>query len=386
MGVQGLARVLKVVAGEDVDLREGGGGVILVDGHFIMHQTACTGGVAEALVLNEDEVPLFRGVAARLERLVEAGWLVVVVFDGATPPGKLGTSQRRLDNRERALSNCRDAKANLNGTGARAQVQRFARNAVRFSPLVTAKVAKRLAEALRVQCIIAPFEADPQLKLLEEMFTRMGKVCYVYATDSDLVVLGVRRLLYDIDISLQGRYISRAKLLVPQEDVLGKTDSFPHTFLRLLHGIYTEDELRGGVLQLADEATVTARLLWYACTNGNDYSKLPGVGERGAVDVSLRRQSAKTTLSAGETVIVGEMAEHLAARPGIGLSAAEVVASISKAKDMFSHGVAFDPTTGEHRHLSGQDPTPALSLLTGVCVQEFIVSPLCTMYPASSWD
>ncbi|CAN0346005.1 unnamed protein product, partial [Scytosiphon promiscuus] len=195
MGVEGLAGFFKTVATEDVDLSVGGGRGFLVDGHFMMHQAA-SGRVAAALVLEDDEVPLFEAVSARLERVVEAGWDVVVVFDGATPPGKLGTSQHRSDKREKALRDTQDAHARRL---PRAQVERLARGAVRFSSEVTAKVATRLLQSIRVQCIIAPYEADPQIRVLEEMLTRGGRECYVWATDSDLCVLGVNRLMYELN-------------------------------------------------------------------------------------------------------------------------------------------------------------------------------------------
>ena len=58
MGVNGLSPLLKEVAGEVVDLSDCGDGVILVDGHFLMHKMAHMDDAAEALVLDKDEVRL----------------------------------------------------------------------------------------------------------------------------------------------------------------------------------------------------------------------------------------------------------------------------------------------------------------------------------------
>ena len=82
MGMHGLSALLKEVAREVVDLRDCcDDGVVPVDGHFLVHSVVATDDGAEALVLENDEVPLFEYFAAELRPLVCVGWTNFVVFD-----------------------------------------------------------------------------------------------------------------------------------------------------------------------------------------------------------------------------------------------------------------------------------------------------------------
>ena len=194
MGVHGLSPLLKEVARGVVHLSDCDDGVVLVDGHFLMHTTVHTDDAAKTFVLDNGEVPLFEHCAAELRSLVHAGWTIVVVFDGATPPGKQRTPQEISEHRETAKRSYKQARLRHE---PRAYVRHWATRAVSFSSSVTARIAKRLRRVIqRVDCYISPFEADPQMKLMQA-FAQMGKARYVYATDSHLIVLGVGLLLYD---------------------------------------------------------------------------------------------------------------------------------------------------------------------------------------------
>ena len=153
--MNGLSPLLNEVAREVVDLSDCGDGVILVDGHFLMDKIHMDD-AAEALVLDKDEVPLFEYYATELRQLLDAGWTVVVVLDGATPPGKQRTSPERSEHRETAERSCKEARLRRE---PRAHVRHWATKPVTFNSLVTTKIAKRLSRAIQgIDCYIFPFE------------------------------------------------------------------------------------------------------------------------------------------------------------------------------------------------------------------------------------
>ncbi|CAN0373979.1 unnamed protein product, partial [Scytosiphon promiscuus] len=55
-----------------------------------------------------------------------------------------------------------------------------------------------IAERCGVNTITAPYEADAQLVYVESQLSSLYERCFVYANDSDLVVLGVSNMVYDI--------------------------------------------------------------------------------------------------------------------------------------------------------------------------------------------
>ena len=149
---------------------------------------------------------------------------------------------------------------------------------------------------------------------------------------------------------------------------MGQTGN-AYDFLRLLHDIDIDKQglPNNGCFRLLDEASVTERLLWFACLAGNDYAKFDGVGTARAVDIALRCRSPTPKVP---HTIVREMAKAVASITTLAptdFDIDEAESSIKNASDMFRHGLAFDPMAGEHRHLSGQAPSSRLSLLTGGC-------------------
>lgn len=67
---------------------------------------------------------------------------------------------------------------------------------------------------IRVECIVAPYEADAQLAYLE----KEGIVDLVITEDSDLLVFGCKRVLFKMDDSGNG------KLIDLERDSLGKAN------------------------------------------------------------------------------------------------------------------------------------------------------------------
>lgn len=238
MGVAQRLGRLKTIASERVDLNNGVG-TILFDGHASMHRAASRGSVAVDFALKGDVKALVLGMLPEMRRFEAAGWDVVVVFDGAAPPAKARASKSRSGDREKARELCRRLQAH-EPVDTR-ELEKRARGAVEFTPTTVAKVTQMLQHSLRAECVTAPFEADSQLKALEDLYSASGRRCFVRANDSDLVVLGVQNLLWEVKMEqdgLVGQCIRLSNILQPQGEVYGYS-SMPFDFLRQLHGVWS---------------------------------------------------------------------------------------------------------------------------------------------------
>lgn len=367
MGVKGLLVWLKVFASKRIalDVEEEHAGVpqIVVDGHFELHRAGGSGQAAISLGAHDDVVPLAMLVANNLNKLVRARWELTVVFDGRTPPSQDGTASSRSSDRDRAREPCLEllSEPSLN----RPELERVAKRAASFPTTVVRRVSRIIQHLLRCSCVVSPYESDPQLKVLEELYLRNGKKCLVRGTDSDLLVLGVRSLLWDVvqepDGRLFGDVIELDAVTRPQMGVL-RGDTRAHEFLRLLHGVDEHDNRGDDVWWGVDTAGVMARLRLWSSVAGNDYSSYPGIGPVKAMDICLRRNTD------------GEFPDSEEVTQALSLSTnwAEdyVRASLETSRIMTVHPVVFSLEMGRQKHMSGGSPTPDITLRTGGCVFE----------------
>lgn len=361
MGVAGLPQLLKEVASKEVRLdgcgeNEGSERHIIVDGHFALHRAASNASAAVSMVVHDNIEPLANIMAHRLNVLRSAGWELTVVFDGRTPPGKANTAQSRASVREGSRQTC--LKLLQEGVPANhPDLEAAAKRAVHFSSFVVARVARLLVSRLRCTCIRAPYESDGQLAFLEHTYLTMGREVIVHGTDSDLLVLGVRALLWEVredEGRVFGQVYARANLVRPQLQVL-RSDGEGGEFLRLLHGILDRGGANGdGAWWYGQEADVMERLRAWAGVAGNDYSKFRGIGPKRAMDICLRHGSLPT---------LSQLASAIS--PVDGRPPDEVEAILQRSKNMTLHPVVYCIETGRQQHLSGCDSADDITRETG---------------------
>ena len=358
MGVHGLASLLKQVASETVDLNVGKG-TIIYDGHACMHRSASKGKVALALALDNNVRELALDMLIELRRAEEKGWCLVVVFDGATPPSKDRTSNSRSSTRSDALRQCRHLQAQQ--PIDQRELEKQAKRAVAFTPEIVLRVSQILRHSLRVDCITAPFEADPQLKVMEDVYCREGQRCFVRANDSDLIVLGVRSLLWDVSIERDGRMfgkcITLSSIVRPQIQILSEPGS-GSDFLRHLHGVANGTPCTDSIWWSPDKDKVLTNLRNWACVAGNDYTDFRGIGPARAKEFAMPH---------GETRSVDQIAEALA--HALKAEKEGVLVALNASVDMFCHAVVWNPSTGAHQHLSGRATTVGITSNTGRFVE-----------------
>ena len=131
-----------------------------------------------------------------------------------SPPGRTRAYSTRSGNQAKAMEACRHLQAQRPVN--RTELEKHATRAEEFTPTTVARVAKVLRHSLRAGCITAPLEADSQLKVMEGLYSGSGRRCFVRANDSGLTVLGVRFVIWDVNMEdggLFGQCIRLASVL-----------------------------------------------------------------------------------------------------------------------------------------------------------------------------
>lgn len=120
----------------------------------------------------------------------------ILVFDGGPLPMKAYREEQRAQRRSESKRKA-DEYMKLNAQSC-ANVSTSALSHMSKSADVTPEMAFMLIEALRregIEFIVAPYEADAQLAYLD----RIGRVAAVISEDSDLLLFGIKRVLFKMD-------------------------------------------------------------------------------------------------------------------------------------------------------------------------------------------
>lgn len=121
----------------------------------------------------------------------------IMVFDGGPLPMKAYREEQRAKSRSESKKKA-DEFMKLNGNNSSAQMSTSAYSHMSKSTDVTPEMAFMLIEALKresVEFIVAPYEADAQMAYLN----RIGMVQAVISEDSDLLLFGIKRILFKMD-------------------------------------------------------------------------------------------------------------------------------------------------------------------------------------------
>ena len=272
----------------------------------------------------------------------ERDYKFTIVFDGTSPPAKQGTSSARAKSR------------------------------------VNARIANHLRNQIEGEVYISPCEADPQIVMLQNIYLEMGAgEVYVYATDSDLIVLGAKKLLYDVQAvrgSVTGRCIETRLLFAPTAWSLGR-DTPGHAWLRQLHGLPKDAQHLDPMMELRPlpAALATSRLLLYAIVVGNDYANFENIGPVRAADLVLtpvEDAARDSTFDASPDfdAVVGELAERVIAasqKEDTPVRRRDIENDLRKCNIMFKHAVVWNPIEGVLQHASGACSSTDISVHTG---------------------
>lgn len=188
MGINGLLPLLKSVT-EKVHLESMRGQCVAVDAYSWLHKGVFT--CAVDLYHNpEGTNGHIEYCVARVKQLLHHGIRPIIVFDGAPLPSKASKEVERAESRKMAREK---AEGLLKG----GKVSEAA-SAISRSIDVTPRMAHQFITELRrmrVEYVVAPYEADAQMAWLSMNDIVDAVIC----EDSDLLVFGAKRVLFKLD-------------------------------------------------------------------------------------------------------------------------------------------------------------------------------------------
>ncbi|PLB52763.1 hypothetical protein P170DRAFT_507506 [Aspergillus steynii IBT 23096] len=214
MGIKGLHGLLKSIQ-KPCHLKKFSGQTLGVDAYGWLHRGTIACSVD--LVLDRPTTKHIDFVLNRVRMLLYFGVTPYLIFDGDDLPSKSGTEIDRHKKRQ-------DSKAlglELQRKGRTAEAYQELQKAVDVTPLMARQLIEELKK-MKVQYVVAPYEADAQLVYLE----RQGIIDGIISEDSDLLVFGAKRLLSKLDQHGDCIEINRADFTACREvSLIGWTDA-----------------------------------------------------------------------------------------------------------------------------------------------------------------
>lgn len=213
MGVTGLLQQLKEIQ-QKRNLSHYKGQTLAVDTYGWLHRGLIS--CAQDLCLDNPTKGYITSVMKKVDMLRYFGVEPFMVFDGSLLPTKEGTNAERAAKREKARE---AAQAYLARGDKKSAWKEFMKAAS-----VTAEMAKSVMAELdrhKVQYVVAPYEADPQMVYLE----KIGVVDGILSEDSDLLIFGCNRLITKLNDYGECIEINRANFgKIKRPNLLALTD------------------------------------------------------------------------------------------------------------------------------------------------------------------
>ncbi|KAA8646006.1 hypothetical protein EYZ11_010629 [Aspergillus tanneri] len=214
MGIKGLHGLLKSIQ-KPCHLKKYNGQTVGVDAYGWLHRgtVAC----AVDLVLDRPTTKHIDFVLNRVRMLLYFGVTPYLVFDGDDLPSKSGTESDRHKRRQES----KVLGLELQRKGRTIEAYQELQKAVDVTPMMARQLIEELKK-MKVQYVVAPYEADAQLVYLE----RQGIINGILSEDSDLLVFGAKRLLSKLDQHGDCIEINRADFTACREvSFIGWTDA-----------------------------------------------------------------------------------------------------------------------------------------------------------------
>ncbi|KAL7324122.1 Rad2 nuclease [Mucor circinelloides] len=212
MGISGLLPALSPIE-RSVDLRQYAGKTVAIDGHCVLHRGAF--GAATELALNQPTDSYVTYFMNFMGLFKYYNVTPIVVFDGLDLPLKQGTNDERRSNRQEALKEGLTFYSN----GEIEKAKKNFKKSVTITHDMIIDVLRKLS-AEKIQCIVAPNEADAQLTHL----AKTGKVDAVITEDSDLLAFGCPKIIYKMNLYGQGTEITMDQVINNENSVFHNYD------------------------------------------------------------------------------------------------------------------------------------------------------------------
>ena len=225
MGIQGLLPFLNEFV-EEFHLDSLRHKVVGIDASIWLYRGAncCPYQLAMKLPCIEHVKYLVRQV----ERVLGLGAKPILVFDGCLPIIKREEEARRQERRQTKIAKGQESLTN----GKRHDAFKLFRQGVSISHKDHVEAIKR-CRALGVECIVAPYESDSQLTLLQ----KMGLIDFIISEDSDLLVFGDReytKVLYKIDFEQNSAQLISLSSILRQAEFNNKFYGFDERMFKMM--------------------------------------------------------------------------------------------------------------------------------------------------------
>ncbi|KAL2014391.1 hypothetical protein VTN00DRAFT_1916 [Thermoascus crustaceus] len=187
MGIQGLHGLLKSIQ-KPSHLKKLSGQTLGVDAYGWLHRGTVS--CAIDLALDKPTTKHIEFALNRVRMLIYFGVTPYLVFDGDNLPSKSGTESDRQKRRDES----KKLGLELYRKGRMAEAQQELQKAIDVTPYMARQLIEELKN-MKIQYVVAPYEADAQLAYLE----RQGIINGIISEDSDLLVFGAKRLISKLD-------------------------------------------------------------------------------------------------------------------------------------------------------------------------------------------
>ena len=184
--------------------------IIAVDASNIIYQFLSTIRQPDGTPLQDSKGNITRhlsGLFYRNINLLNEGLKLVYVFDGKPPELKSGTKEKRLQVKETAKERYEQAKKQKDIIG----MKRYSQQLASLTPKI-AEESKELLEAMGIQIIQAPSEAEAQAAYM----CNKGRVYAVASQDYDALLFKSRILIQNLTLSRRRKTVSGYVDITPE--------------------------------------------------------------------------------------------------------------------------------------------------------------------------
>eukprot|EP01084_Bolivina_argentea_P207416 353884_1 len=253
MGITNLLKLLQPITQVNTNLHKFHGQICGIDASCWLHRAAHS--CPLELIQNQSTDKYISYLCKCIQLLKRYNITLFVVFDGAALPMKSNVEFKRNSNR---ISAKQKALYCLQ-TGDIANAYKYAKQAVRITSDMVTKFIK-LCIKNDIKYVCAPYEADAQLAYLY----KTGSIDFVISEDSDLLVYGVKQVLYKFNLNGYGDFIDMNKITT--------------------YVIESKDSGQSDLCAFLKQYPEHKNLVYISVLSGCDYlDNLPGIGLKTAI-------------------------------------------------------------------------------------------------------
>ncbi|MFH1430998.1 MAG: flap endonuclease-1 [Nanoarchaeota archaeon] len=198
MGLQ----ISEIIPKQAIEFSELKGKTLAVDASNIIYQFLSTIRQPDGTPLQDSNGKItshLSGLFYRNISLMSEGIKLVYVFDGKPPELKHGTNKKRSDIKKQAIEKYEKAKAKEDVE----EMGKYAKQTVSLTPEI-AEESKELLEAMGIQCVQSPGEAEAQASHM----ANKGLVYAVASQDYDSLLFQATRLIQNLTLARKRKTIS----------------------------------------------------------------------------------------------------------------------------------------------------------------------------------